>query len=151
MLQFVAPTGFAKDVPSTQSGASSTNELTEELTESSTNESDAQSVDTIPPKIPNIKTLPGPNSKQKLEYAEKYIISGILPQVARVVVGLTTTFSVIFLIFGAIQLLTAYGSEEKLGNAKKAVTFAIVGLAISLLAFAIVQIVFFTGFHITKI
>ncbi len=75
----------------------------------------------------------------------------MLPQIARTVTGLATTLSVIFIIFGSIQFLTAYGNEEKFGNAKKTVTFAVIGLGISLLSFAIVQIIFFTGFHVTEI
>lgn len=107
--------------------------------------------DTIAPQIPDISTLPGPNSNTKLEDTSDYLTSNLLPHIARTVTGLAITLSVIFLIFGAIQFLTAYGNEEKLGNAKKTVTFAIVGLFISLLSFAIVQLIFFTGFQVTQI
>lgn len=107
--------------------------------------------ETIAPQIPNISTLPGPNSNQKLEDTNKYVTNSLLPNIARTVTGLAITASVLFIIFGAIQMLTAYGNEEKLGNAKKTVTFAVVGLFISLLSFAIVQIIFFTGFQVTQI
>lgn len=106
---------------------------------------------TVAPSIPNISTLPGPSSEQKLENTSNYLTSTLLPNVARTVTGLAITASVIFIIFGAIQMLTAYGNEEKLGSAKKTVTFAIIGLFISLLSFAIVQIIFFTGFQVTQI
>jgi chromate transport protein ChrA len=106
---------------------------------------------TIAPTIPNIATLPGPNSNNKLEETNTYLTSNLLPHIARIVTGLAITLSVIFIIFGAIQFLTAYGNDEKLGNAKKGITFAIIGLIISLLSFSIVQIIFFTGFQVTQI
>jgi len=111
----------------------------------------AQEETTVSPTIPDIKTLPGPNSKMKLEGTSDYIRMDLLPQIARTVTGLAITLSVIFIIFGAIQFLTAYGNEEKIGNAKKTVIFAVIGLVISLLSFAIVQLVFFTGFQVTQI
>lgn len=106
---------------------------------------------TVAPTIPNIATLPGPNSNNKLEETNTYLTLNLLPHVARIVTGLAITLSVIFIIFGAIQFLTAYGNDEKLGNAKKGITFAIIGLIISLLSFSIVQIIFFTGFQVTQI
>lgn len=111
----------------------------------------AQDETTTAPKIPNISTLPGPNSGTKLEDTSTYLTTNLLPHIARTVTGLAITLSVIFIIFSSIQFLTAYGNEEKLGNAKKTVTFALVGLFLSLLSFAIVQIIFFTGFQVTQI
>lgn len=107
--------------------------------------------ETKPPKIPKIETLPGPNENMNLSETSNYLTSSLLPNVARTVTGLAATLSVIFIIVGAIQLLTAYGNDEQLGNAKKTITFALVGLIISLLSFAIVQIIFFTGFQVTQI
>ena len=106
---------------------------------------------TVAPKIPQINTLPGPSSEQKLEDSSTYLTKLLLPNIARTITGLAITLSVLFIIFGAIQLLTAYGNDEKLTNAKKTIMFALVGLVLSLLAFAIVQIIFFTGFEITQI
>ena len=117
------------------------------------NKSDTSSekATTVAPKIPQINTLPGPSSEQKLEDSSAYLTKLLLPNIARTITGLAITLSVLFIIFGAIQLLIAYGNEEKLTNAKKTIMFALVGLVLSLLAFAIVQIIFFTGFEITQI
>lgn len=106
---------------------------------------------TVAPSIPQIDTLPGPSSEQKLEDSSTYLTGLLLPNIARTVTGLAITLSVLFIIFGAIQFLTAYGNDEKLSNAKKTIMFALVGLVLSLLAFAIVQIIFFTGFQVTQI
>jgi len=118
---------------------------------SATNTEASGQPETVSPTIPSISTLPGPTTGMKLEDTNNYITSNLLPHVARTVTGLAITLSVIFIIFGAIQFLTAYGNEEKLGNAKKGITFAIIGLMISLLSFSIVQIIFFTGFQVTQI
>ncbi len=110
-----------------------------------------EKVTTVAPTIPQIDTLPGPSSEQKLEDSSTYLTKLLLPNIARTITGLAITLSVLFIIFGAMQFLTAYGNDEKLSNAKKTITFALVGLVLSLLAFAIVQIIFFTGFEVTQI
>ncbi|MBD3157046.1 hypothetical protein GF369_04440 [Candidatus Peregrinibacteria bacterium] len=116
----------------------------------STNET-SEKATTVAPSIPQIDTLPGPSSEQKLEDSSTYLTELLLPNIARTITGLAITLSVLFIIFGAIQFLTAYGNDEKLSNAKKTIMFALVGLVLSLLAFAIVQIIFFTGFQVTQI
>lgn len=125
-LQFVAPTVVYAEPPA----------------------SGDKSAETVAPSIPKISTLPGPTPETELKDVNKYLNFNLLPNIARVVTGLAATASVIFIIFGSIQFLTAYGNEEKLGNAKKTVTFAIIGLFISLLSFAIVQLIFSTGYNI---
>jgi len=47
----------------------------------------------------------------------------------------------LFIIIGGIQILTAYGNDEKITNAKKTIQYAIVGLLIALLSYAIVSII----------
>lgn len=49
--------------------------------------------------------------------------------------------AVLFIIIGGIQILTAYGSDEKISSAKKTITYAIVGLLIAILSYAIVTII----------
>ena len=102
------------------------------------------------PSIPEIGTLPGPGSGS-VSQVSPYITQNLLPRIARTITGLAITLAVIALIFGSIQFLTAYGDETKLTNAKKTFTFAMIGLVISLLAFAIVQLIFFTGFQVAQI
>ena len=45
------------------------------------------------------------------------------------------------MIVGGIQILTAYGNEEKVSAGKKTMTYAIVGLLIAILSYAIVSII----------
>jgi predicted Rossmann fold nucleotide-binding protein DprA/Smf involved in DNA uptake len=102
---------------------------------------------TTPPEIPDIKTLPRPNV-QDVGQVSEYLQIGLLPRVAMVIISLAIGGSVVMIIYGSIQLLTAYGDTEKYSTAKKTIMFALVGLVIALLSYAIVQIIFFTGYNI---
>jgi len=72
---------------------------------------------------------------------ETYFGSVLLPQLTKTIIAMAGVTAVLFIIFGGIQILTAYGSDEKLGKAKKTITFAIAGLLIAILAYAIVSII----------
>lgn len=65
----------------------------------------------------------------------------VLPAITNTVITLTGGLSLLFTIISGIQVLTAYGSEEKIGAAKKTLTWALLGLLISILSYAIVQII----------
>lgn len=103
--------------------------------------------ETEKPKIPDIKTLPRPNVENVGEVST-YLQRGFLPRIALTIVSIAIGVSVIMIIFGAIQMLTAYGDTEKYSNAKKTILFSILGLAIALLSYAIVQVIFYTAYNI---
>jgi hypothetical protein len=107
------------------------------------------SLGTVAPTIPEISTLPGPKGTNVSE-ANQYLKEQFLPNIAMTVIKIAIPLAVVFLIFGAIQFLTSFGSDEKLSLAKKTLAFALAGLIISLLSYAIVQLIFFTGFKITQ-
>ncbi|MFC1655772.1 hypothetical protein ACFL3C_02800 [Patescibacteria group bacterium] len=109
--------------------------------------------ETKAPSIPDISTLPGPQGGKDVDVSQVggYLQEQFLPRVAVTVVTLAVGSSVLFVIIGAIMMLTAYGNEEKVGNAKKTIMLALLGLVISLLSYVIVQLVFFTGYQITEI
>lgn len=104
--------------------------------------------ETIAPSIPDISTLPGPKDVD-VSKVSGYLQSQFLPRIAVTVITLAIGSSVLFIIIGAIMMLTAYGNEEKIGNAKKTIMLALIGLVISLLSYVIVQLIFFTGYQIT--
>lgn len=54
---------------------------------------------------------------------------------------IATTLAIIMLMWGGIQWITSSGDPEKLSSAKRKLTFAIIGLVISLSAFFIVRVV----------
>lgn len=95
---------------------------------------------TKPPIIPT-----GASSDLKIPGAGKdsaSVLQGsVLPTFTNTVIGLTGGLSLLFVIISGIQILTAYGNEEAVGKGKKTLTFALIGLVISLLSYAIVQII----------
>jgi len=56
-------------------------------------------------------------------------------------IGWTAALSVVFLILGGYQYLTAIGNDEQIKKAHKTITWSLVGVILAMLAFAIVQIV----------
>jgi len=55
--------------------------------------------------------------------------------------GIAGSLSVIFVIVGALQYVTSAGDPARLSSAKRTITYAIVGVVISALAFLIVAFV----------
>lgn len=98
-----------------------------------------------PPIIPEI---PGDNEDLLLPHQtsgniaeEQYFGGVLLPTITRTVIALAGGLAFLFMIVGGIQILTAYGNEEKIQNGKKTLTYALVGLVIALLSYAIVSII----------
>lgn len=95
---------------------------------------------TKPPIVPT-----GKSSDLKIPGAGKEdarVLQGtVLPTFTNTVIGLAGGLALLFVIISGIQILTAYGNEEAVGKGKKTLTFALIGLVISLLSYAIVQII----------
>jgi len=72
---------------------------------------------------------------------EQFLGGVFLPTITRIVIASAGASAVIFIIIGGIEMLTAYGNDEKITNAKKTITYAIVGLLVALLSYAIVTII----------
>ena len=53
----------------------------------------------------------------------------------------TAVVAVIYLIVGGYNYVTAYGNPENIQKGKQTITWAIIGLAVSIIAWAIVQFV----------
>ena len=82
--------------------------------------------------------LPGANTGSN---QGQVLQSQFLPSVTKFVIGVTGGLSFLFVIVGALQILTAFGNDDSLATGKKTITWALVGLVISLLSYAIVQVV----------
>lgn len=65
----------------------------------------------------------------------------LLQAIAKGVAALVGGIGVIMIIVAGILYLTSAGSPEKIGTAKKALTYAIIGIAIGLAAPAIVSVI----------
>ena len=54
--------------------------------------------------------------------------------------GVAASLSIIFIIISGIKLVTSGGDSKKLASASSTLTYAIIGLVVTILAFAIVRI-----------
>lgn len=57
------------------------------------------------------------------------------------VFGFAAIAAVFFVVIAGIKFLTSGGDQEKVGQAKKTITFALVGLLVILLSFAVIRVV----------
>jgi hypothetical protein len=72
---------------------------------------------------------------------ESVVFAKVIPYTISFAIRLAVALSVIVLIIGGYQYMTAYGSTEKHDTALKTIMYAFIGLVISLTAYAIVAIV----------
>jgi hypothetical protein len=72
---------------------------------------------------------------------EEYLQFTLLPSITSTIIAAAGACSVLFIIIGGIEMLTAYGNEEKVKKGLKTITYAIAGLLISILSYAIVSII----------
>jgi len=86
------------------------------------------------------EVLPG-GSLSAGDIREHAIFSKVIPFAIDYAVKLAIVLSVIVLIFGGYQFITAYGDTAKHDIARKTITYASVGLVISLTAYAIIAII----------
>ncbi len=75
------------------------------------------------------------------EVETSIIFSKVIPFAIQFTIGLAVALSVIALIIGGYQYMTAYGDEEKHKNAQKTITYAIIGLILAITAYGIVKII----------
>ncbi len=84
--------------------------------------------------------LPGSQSLQG-EVETSLIFSKVIPFAIQFLIGLAVALSVVALIIGGYQFMTAYGNEEKHKNAQKTITYALIGLVLAITAYGIVSII----------
>lgn len=61
--------------------------------------------------------------------------------VVQFLISLAGAASIIFIIIGGIKIVTASGDEKKLASAQSTIFYAIIGLAVTILALVMVNIV----------
>jgi uncharacterized membrane protein len=101
-----------------------------------------------PPIIPSGNSLVIPSATLVSSEKNTFVADKLLPTITRTVITLSASLSVLFIIIGGITILTAYGKTEKIESAKKTITWAIIGLLISILSYAIVSII--SGIELPK-
>lgn len=71
----------------------------------------------------------------------KYLSDRLLPGIASTMIALTGGLSLLLMVVAGIFLLTSYGNADRAGAAKKTITYALIGLIVSGLSYAIVAII----------
>ncbi|MCF7845855.1 MAG: hypothetical protein K9L85_01325 [Candidatus Peribacteraceae bacterium] len=95
-----------------------------------------------PPELISGTLLPGVDQKDEIQLdAATWLQNTFIKNIIDQAIGWTAALAVLFLIIGGYQYLTAIGNEEQIKSAHKTVTFALVGLLVALLAYAIIQII----------
>ena len=56
-------------------------------------------------------------------------------------IGIIGTIAVVVIVFAGFRMVMSQGNSEAVGDAKKSITWAVAGLAVSMLAYTIVAIV----------
>jgi amino acid transporter len=68
--------------------------------------------------------------------------AGLATRVTNVILIVIAALAVIFLVYGAIQYVTSRGDTQAAEKARNTITYAIIGIIIAILAYAIVNVVF---------
>lgn len=90
---------------------------------------------------PVCDTLTDPDAKKAAGCTETGKIQGKISSIYDVVVGIVGVICVVVIIVGGIFMTTSAGDPSKVAKGKKAVIYGIVGLAVAILAWAIVKFV----------
>lgn len=65
----------------------------------------------------------------------------LIGNIVKTLMGIVGVVAVLMIVWGGIMYMTSAGNDEKIGTAKKIITGAIIGLAISILAYTLVDFV----------
>lgn len=92
-------------------------------------------IDTFREDVYRPENLPG---TRPTEASAETKINEILQFATNLILFASGAVAVFFLVLGAIRYITAYGNQERMDGAKKTIQYAVIGLLVVILAFAIV-------------
>ena len=94
------------------------------------------------PFIPQPGTLPGPTEQlQENAGSRNSLVNTLIPKFTTAAIGMAAAFATLFLIIGGVRFAISYGKDESIENAKKQITYALVGLLLAILSYIIVIII----------
>ena len=93
------------------------------------------------PCVPSLPCIQEETQKKGGGEVQYYVLNDWGSRFLQGFLGLCAITAVVFIIVGGMQMHLAVGNDEALGKAKKTVTWAIIGLVVSILSVAIVQII----------
>lgn len=85
--------------------------------------------------------LPGPSEYTQTNDLSTYFNENIFGNLTQTIIGLTAIAALLFTIFSGVRMVTAYGTEDAYGSAKKMFMISLVGLLVSMLSYTIVSII----------
>lgn len=133
LLPLLASTAHAADTSSDSSSSSSSTEAAGSVI------TPAPTV-TVPG-IPQPEFMPGPTTSTTGSGAQDYLLNTGIPKAINIAIGLLGITAFLGILLSAIQMLTAYGAEDKLTRAKTNLRYSLLGFLIVILSYAIVSIV----------
>ncbi len=68
-------------------------------------------------------------------------LAGLITMISNTILLIVGVIAVLFLIIGGFQYITSAGNPEQVGKAKNTILYAIIGILVTLLAWAVVQFV----------
>ncbi|OGJ45473.1 hypothetical protein A3J23_01210 [Candidatus Peregrinibacteria bacterium RIFCSPLOWO2_02_FULL_48_14] len=95
----------------------------------------------VQPTIPVPDFLPAPDVGTTGGETQNYILNETIPRAINIGIGILSITAFIGILISAIQMLTAYGNDEKLNRAKTNLRYSLIGLVLVMLSYAIVSIV----------
>lgn len=82
-------------------------------------------------------------------YGDVTGIGKLASDIVLILTSVAGTVSLIFIIIAGIKFITAAGDEKKMAAASATLTYAIIGLVVTILAFVILRVVqFFLGANV---
>jgi len=95
------------------------------------------------PIIPRPDGLPGldPSKTENPEQARAYFLGTFLPRVTQFLLTMMSVAAFVMLLYAGFIYFSSFGDSEKAGEAKNIIIYAVVGLVVAMLSFAIVQII----------
>lgn len=74
-------------------------------------------------------------------YKDTTGVAKLVSDIILILTGVAGILSFIFIIIGGIKIITAGGDEKKMASAQATITYAIIGLVVTALAFVILRVV----------
>lgn len=76
-------------------------------------------------------------------------LKNLVTGVSNVILAIIGVVAILFIIIGAFQYVASAGNPESIGKAKTTILYAVIGLIVAILAFAVVNFII-TGFMTPK-
>ena len=84
---------------------------------------------------------PAISDSDKLDITPGGGLRGLVLQIVNYFLGFLGLLAVIMIIYGGVTYVTSAGNDESVGNAKKIIMYALIGIIIILLSFVVVNTV----------